>query len=65
MGRGKIEIKRSENPTSWQVTFSKRHDALLKKAHKLTVLCDVEVAFIIFSNIGKLSCSNSPAQAST
>jgi hypothetical protein len=26
----------------------------LKKAHELAVLCDTEVALIIFSNIGKL-----------
>jgi hypothetical protein len=35
MGQGKIEIKRIENPTNRQVTFSKRHGALLKKAHEL------------------------------
>ncbi len=34
MGRGKIEIKRIENPTSRQVAFSKRRRGLLKKAHK-------------------------------
>jgi hypothetical protein len=54
MGRGKIEIKRIENPTSMQVTFSKCRGALLKKAHELVMLCDAEVAFIIFFNIGKL-----------
>jgi MADS-box transcription factor len=54
MGRGKIEIKRIENPISRQVTFSKRHGGLLKKAHKIAVLCDAEVAFIIFSSTGKL-----------
>jgi hypothetical protein len=54
MGRGKIEIKRIENPTSRQVTFSKRRGGLLKKAHELAVLCDAEVALIIFSSTGKL-----------
>jgi hypothetical protein len=54
MGWGKIEIKRIENPTSKQVTFSKRCSGLLKKAHELVVLCDAEVALIIFSSIGKL-----------
>jgi MADS-box transcription factor len=54
MGWGKIEIKRIENPTSKQVTFSKRRGGLLKKAHELAMLCDAEVAFIIFSSIGKL-----------
>lgn len=54
MGRGKIEIKKIENPTSRQVTFSKRRGGLLKKAHELAVLCDAEVALIIFSSTGKL-----------
>ncbi|XP_050212075.1 agamous-like MADS-box protein AGL15 [Mercurialis annua] len=54
MGRGKIEIKRIENANSRQVTFSKRRAGLLKKAQELAVLCDAEVALIIFSNTGKL-----------
>ncbi|KAM7267753.1 hypothetical protein ACFE04_009919 [Oxalis oulophora] len=54
MGRGKIEIKRIENANSRQVTFSKRRSGLLKKAHELAILCDAEVAVIIFSNTGKL-----------
>ncbi|CAK9191815.1 unnamed protein product [Sphagnum troendelagicum] len=54
MGRGKIEIKRIENPTSRQVTISKRCGGLLKKAHELAVLCDAEAALIIFSSTGKL-----------
>eukprot|EP00249_Psilotum_nudum_P021511 c28134_g1_i3 orf=1381-2013(+) len=55
MGRGKIQIKRIENTTSRQVTFSKRRSGLLKKAYELSVLCDAEVALIIFSSTGKLS----------
>ncbi|GAV81624.1 SRF-TF domain-containing protein/K-box domain-containing protein [Cephalotus follicularis] len=54
MGRGKIEIKRIENSNSRQVTFSKRRAGLLKKAQELSILCDAEVAVIIFSNTGKL-----------
>ncbi|CAN1822911.1 Agamous-like MADS-box protein AGL15 [Linum perenne] len=54
MGRGKIEIKRIENANSRQVTFSKRRSGLLKKAQELSILCDAEVAVIIFSNTGKL-----------
>lgn len=54
MGRGKIEIKRIENATSRQVTFSKRRVGLLKKARELSILCDAEVALIIFSTSGKL-----------
>ncbi|GMI95749.1 AGAMOUS-like 15 [Hibiscus trionum] len=54
MGRGKIEIKRIENANSRQVTFSKRRAGLLKKAKELSILCDAEVAVVIFSNTGKL-----------
>ncbi|KAF9595981.1 hypothetical protein IFM89_006908 [Coptis chinensis] len=54
MGRGKIEIKKIENATSRQVTFSKRRAGLIKKAQELSILCDAEVALIIFSNTGKL-----------
>ncbi|KAH9721634.1 Agamous-like MADS-box protein AGL19 [Citrus sinensis] len=61
MVRGKTQMKRIENATSRQVTFSKRRNGLLKKAFELSVLCDAEVALIIFSPRGKLyefsSCS--------
>ncbi|KAA8521961.1 hypothetical protein F0562_012725 [Nyssa sinensis] len=54
MVRGKTQMKRIENATSRQVTFSKRRSGLLKKAFELSVLCDAEVALIIFSTKGKL-----------
>ncbi|KAI3510897.1 hypothetical protein L1887_18035 [Cichorium endivia] len=54
MGRGKIEIKKIENVSCRQVTFSKRRGGLFKKAHELSVLCDAEVAAIVFSNTGRL-----------
>ncbi|RRT60471.1 hypothetical protein B296_00021090 [Ensete ventricosum] len=54
MGRGKIEIKRIENTTSRQVTFCKRRNGLLKKAYELSVLCDAEVALVVFSSRGRL-----------
>lgn len=54
MVRGKVEMKRIENATSRQVTFSKRRNGLLKKAYELSVLCDAEVAVIIFSQKGRL-----------
>ncbi|XP_075507934.1 MADS-box transcription factor 23-like [Primulina tabacum] len=55
MGRGKIAIKRIDNSTSRQVTFSKRRSGLLKKAKELAILCDAEVGVIIFSSTGKLN----------
>lgn len=54
MVRGITEMKRIENTTSRQVTFSKRRGGLLKKAFELSVLCDAEVSLIIFSQKGKL-----------
>lgn len=47
-------MRRIENATSRQVTFSKRRNGLLKKAYELSVLCDAEVAVIIFSQKGRL-----------
>nr|BAK09619.1 MADS-box transcription factor [Cyclamen persicum] len=54
MGRGRVELKRIDNKINRQVTFAKRRNGLLKKAYELSVLCDAEVALIIFSNRGKL-----------
>nr|BCJ88650.1 floral homeotic MADS-box protein [Chrysanthemum x morifolium] len=54
LGKGKIEIKRIENTTNRQVTFCKRRNGLLKKAYELSVLCDAEVALIVFSSRGRL-----------
>ncbi|TMW86709.1 hypothetical protein EJD97_020978 [Solanum chilense] len=54
MGRGKIVIRRIDNSTSRQVTFSKRRNGLLKKAKELAILCDAEAGVIIFSSTGKL-----------
>jgi len=54
MGRGKVELKRIENKINRQVTFAKRRNGLLKKAYELSILCDAEVALIIFSSRGKL-----------
>ncbi|XP_011085591.1 truncated transcription factor CAULIFLOWER A-like [Sesamum indicum] len=54
MGRGKVELKRIENKINRQVTFSKRRSGLLKKANEISVLCDAEVALIVFSAKGKL-----------
>ncbi|KAM3403064.1 hypothetical protein ACQJBY_006682 [Aegilops geniculata] len=54
MVRGKTQMKRIENATSRQVTFSKRRNGLLKKAFELSVLCDAEVALVVFSPRGRL-----------
>ncbi|CAN7094459.1 unnamed protein product [Brassica rapa subsp. narinosa] len=48
MGRVKLEIKRIENTTNRQVTFSKRRNRLIKKAYELSILCDIDIALIMF-----------------
>ncbi|XP_077216719.1 agamous-like MADS-box protein AGL104 isoform X2 [Tasmannia lanceolata] len=55
MGRVKLEIKKIENTTNRQVTFSKRRNGLIKKAYELSTLCDTDVALIAFSTSGRLS----------
>ncbi|XP_048437521.1 agamous-like MADS-box protein AGL12 isoform X1 [Pyrus x bretschneideri] len=54
MARGKVQVKRIENPVHRQVTFCKRRAGLLKKAKELSVLCDAEIGVFIFSSQGKL-----------
>ncbi|XP_020199869.1 MADS-box transcription factor 50-like [Aegilops tauschii subsp. strangulata] len=54
MGRGKTQVKLIEDRTSRQVAFSKRRSGLHRKAFQLSVLCDAEVALIVFSSNGRL-----------
>ncbi|KAH7654645.1 MADS box transcription factor domain-containing protein [Dioscorea alata] len=54
MTREKIKIKKIDNATARQVTFSKRRRGLFKKAQELAILCDADVGLIIFSASGKL-----------
>ncbi|EXB57290.1 MADS-box protein AGL24 [Morus notabilis] len=54
MTRQKIEIKKIDNITARQVTFSKRRRGLFKKALELSTLCDAEIALLVFSATGKL-----------
>ncbi|CAH8258423.1 unnamed protein product [Arabidopsis lyrata] len=59
MGRRKIEIKRIENKSSRQVTFSKRRNGLIDKARQLSILCESSVAVVVVSASGKLYESSS------
>ncbi|CAA7049940.1 unnamed protein product [Microthlaspi erraticum] len=54
MGRGRVQLRRIENKIRRQVTFSKRRTGLVKKAQEISVLCDADVALIVFSPKGKL-----------
>ncbi|KEH35349.1 MADS-box transcription factor [Medicago truncatula] len=61
MGRGKIEIKRIENSSNRQVTYSKRKNGILKKAKEISVLCDAQVSLILFGASGKMHEYISPS----
>ncbi|GMQ01399.1 hypothetical protein CsSME_00048050 [Camellia sinensis var. sinensis] len=65
MGRGKIVIRRIDNSTSRQVTFSKRRNGLLKKAKELSILCDAKVGVIVISSSGRLYEFASPRKFNT
>ncbi|XP_078386511.1 myocyte enhancer factor 2aa isoform X5 [Cetorhinus maximus] len=54
MGRKKIQITRIMDERNRQVTFTKRKFGLMKKAYELSVLCDCEIALIIFNSSNKL-----------
>ncbi|KAK2853476.1 hypothetical protein Q5P01_006137 [Channa striata] len=54
MGRKKIQISRIVDERNRQVTFMKRKFGLMKKAYELSVLCDCEIALIIFNSSNKL-----------
>ncbi|KAL6652685.1 hypothetical protein ACP70R_011610 [Stipagrostis hirtigluma subsp. patula] len=54
MARGKVQMRRIENPVHRQVTFCKRRMGLLKKAKELSVLCDADIGVIVFSPHGKI-----------
>ncbi|VDK73367.1 unnamed protein product [Litomosoides sigmodontis] len=54
MGRKKIQITRIQDERNRQVTFTKRKFGLMKKAYELSVLCNCEIALIIFNSTNKL-----------
>lgn len=54
MGRKKIQIERIPDERNRQVTFTKRKFGLMKKAYELSILCDCEIAVVIFNSQNKL-----------
>ncbi|KAI9119829.1 hypothetical protein K1719_009218 [Acacia pycnantha] len=59
-GRRKIEIKKMEQTSKRLVTFSKRKLGLFRKAAELSLLCDSQIAVIVFSQFGKAFSSGYP-----
>lgn len=53
MGRVKLKIKRLDNNSNRQVTYSKRKSGILKKADELSILCDIDIVLLMFSPTGK------------
>ncbi|CAL9065764.1 agamous-like MADS-box protein AGL65 isoform X1 [Musa acuminata AAA Group] len=53
MGRVKLKIKRLENSSSRQVTYSKRKAGVMKKAKELSILCDIDLVLLMFAPNGK------------
>ncbi|ANM59863.1 MADS-box transcription factor family protein [Arabidopsis thaliana] len=53
-GRQKIEIKKIEEETKRQVTFSKRRRGLFKKSAELSVLTGAKIAVITFSKCDRI-----------
>ncbi|KAG6674825.1 hypothetical protein I3843_15G063400 [Carya illinoinensis] len=60
MTRKKIQMKRINNTTARQVTFSKRRKCIFKKALELSTLCEAEIVLIVFRATGKLFDYASP-----
>eukprot|EP00042_Codosiga_hollandica_P031008 m.184472 g.184472 ORF g.184472 m.184472 type:complete len:340 (-) comp53522_c0_seq3:2570-3589(-) len=54
MGRQKISIRRLTNDRIRNITFKKRRNGLIKKAVELSVLCDCEIAVVIFDSQSRL-----------
>ncbi|KAJ2081342.1 hypothetical protein H4R24_002400 [Coemansia sp. RSA 988] len=50
MGRKKINISEIENSRQRTVTFARRRAGLIKKAHELSILCNIKVALVIFDS---------------
>lgn len=55
MGRKKIKIARINDERSRHATFAKRKNGLVKKAIELSILCECEIALVIFNSQGKLT----------
>ena len=52
--RQKLQIKKIDNQTAREVTFSQGRRGIFKKAQELSTLCDAKIGLILFSSTGKL-----------
>ncbi|KAL7749488.1 hypothetical protein RI367_005042 [Sorochytrium milnesiophthora] len=54
MGKRRERLQIIENARSRRLTFSKRHQGVMKKAFELSALCGCQVALITFDQLGRL-----------
>ncbi|XP_049410481.1 agamous-like MADS-box protein AGL66 [Solanum stenotomum] len=55
MGRNKIVMKKIEDPGARQQFYSKRKGSIVKKSNELGVLCDTDIALLMFSPTGEVT----------
>ncbi|KAK1365206.1 MADS-box transcription factor 47-like [Heracleum sosnowskyi] len=64
MARRSVEIKKIQDRSKRQVTFTKRRQGLFKKAGQLHSMCDADVAVIAFSLAGNAYAFGDPSVSS-
>jgi hypothetical protein len=62
MGRKKISISPLKDERNRHVTFNKRKAGLIKKAMELSILCNTQIALVMFNSDNQLFeyCSTDP-----
>nr|XP_048329709.1 agamous-like MADS-box protein AGL65 isoform X2 [Ziziphus jujuba var. spinosa] len=53
MGRVKLKLKRLENINGRQATYAKQKCGIMKNANELSILCDIDMVFLMFSPTGR------------
>eukprot|EP01048_Picozoa_sp_COSAG05_P009148 COSAG05_NODE_732_length_7656_cov_6.636628_2_plen_238_part_00 len=54
MGRSKVIVKSIEDPVKRKATFMKRKGGVMKKAMEISVLCNCEIALVLFDEHGDM-----------
>ncbi|TMX03045.1 hypothetical protein EJD97_018632 [Solanum chilense] len=59
MGRNKVVMKKIEDPGLRKQFYSKRKDNLVKKSNELGIVCDTNIALLMFSPTGEVTTYSS------
>ncbi|MCD9641118.1 hypothetical protein HAX54_027037, partial [Datura stramonium] len=59
MDHNKLVMKKIEELTSRQRTYSKRKDSIVKNKNELAILCDTDVALLMFFPNGQVTSYSS------